>query len=156
MTKLQALHDFLLSLNLFEAEQLRTWTTEGLVKPTSLGEPNKNAPFKKQYQINVLISDFDNTLDKQTKLDAGLCWWLGIYDTTTAKNGFGFEASINNKNTVNLWLGIPVEEKYVWHNDKNAYIACTKPYLHDDSTTEIPAYLRGAGQEIKITEALRV
>lgn len=130
MKKLQLLHNYLLDSGLVEVDQLRTTASDGRITFNVAGAPETNVFFYRAYNAQIIISNFANATDK---LDAALVWWLGLYQPNLVggENGYGFEADIINKETVDLYVVLPLTERVELDINNKEISNCTRPMVLD-------------------------
>ena len=141
MKKMQVLYDYLLGTGLVETEQLHVIVTEGSVAFTSAANASNNVAFTRHYTAQINISSYGGDVDK---IDVALVWWLGLYqpDLCGAEDGYGFEAEIINKETVNLYALVKLSENVRWDNATQTIQNCVLPVIFDElMPLQIPAFL---------------
>lgn len=144
MKKLQALHEYLLGTGLVDADQLRTFSDQGRIIFYISGEHAGDVAFLRSYQAEISVLNFGGDPDK---LDAALVWWLGVYHPELAggENGYGFEAEILSKESVNLHLTLPLSERVTYKRATDEMRNCVKPLVWDAfDPLEVPLFLMDA------------
>ena len=141
MKKMQALYEYLLGTGLVAAEQLHVIVTEGSVVFTAAGNASNNVAFTRRYPAQINMSNYGGDVDR---IDAALVWWLGLYqpDLAGTDGGYGFEAEIINKETVNLYALVNLSENVHWDNATQIMHNCVQPVVFEElMPLQIPAFL---------------
>ena len=142
MQKHQSLFDYLIEQKLSNAEQLQVWIDSGKCSSKLTHSKSSNITLEISYTAHVIITD---TNHDQIVLFSALVWWLNVYQPEREKIAFTFELDHKNKTTADVYIGIPVTEKYRTEKvegGKTQIINCNPPVLIDNEPFDAELWIR--------------
>lgn len=149
--KLQHLHDYLLSTGLITPDQLEVWETDSTTSSKHGYDGSPEMLKTRTYTMNVLISNWTATQDRDT-IEFAVLWWLNVYEPShdTEKPRFRTEPDIQNHRVANLWIGFTVTEKTKILADGTITRCMPQNIINDGDDITLPTWVRFVNEGLEL------